>query len=143
VIEERNAQDSCPGRITGGREMMKIVLLVLSLLILLTAYVGNGVASDLRCGSRLVFIGDYRYDVLQKCGEPANVETWEEVHIRRDLLLSSPLTREQELFLRSPFAKKLVIVEEWQYNFGQSQFMRYLRFENGRLRRITTGDYGY
>ena len=122
---------------------MKTALLVLSLLTLLILPVGNGEASDLRCGAKLVSIGDYRYDVLRKCGEPANVETWEAVRIRRDLLHSVPITREQELFLRSPIAKEWVTIEEWQYNFGQSQFMRYLRFENGRLKRITTGDYGY
>jgi hypothetical protein len=122
---------------------MKKVVLISSLAILLIVLIGNLAASDLRCGSRLVSIGDYRYDVLRKCGDPVNVETWEEVRIRRDLLLSFPLTQEQELFLRSPLAKELVTIEEWQYNFGHTQFMRYLRFENGRLRRIMTGDYGY
>jgi hypothetical protein len=122
---------------------MKTAILVSFLAVLLIIPLGNLAASDLRCGSRLISIGDYRYDVLRKCGDPANVETWEEVRIRRDLLLSSPITPEQELFLRSPFAKELVTIEEWQYNFGQTQFMRYLRFENGRLRRITIGDYGY
>ena len=34
-------------------------------------------------------------------------------------------------------------IEEWEYNLGTGQFIRYLRFENGRLIRITTGDYGY
>ena len=122
---------------------MKTAILVSFLAVLLIIPVGDLAASDLRCGSRLVSIGDYRYDVLRKCGDPANVETWEEVRIRRDLLLSSPITPDQELFLRSPLAKELVTIEEWEYNFGQNQFIRYLRFENGRLRKITTGDYGY
>jgi hypothetical protein len=42
-----------------------------------------------------------------------------------------------------PFAKELVTVEEWEYNLGPTKFIRYLRFENGRLIRITDGDYGY
>ncbi len=125
------------------RTKMKTAILISFLAILLIIPVTNLAASDLRCGSRLVSIGDYRYDVLRKCGDPVNVETWEEVRIRRDLLLSFPITAEQELFLRSPLAKELVTIEEWEYNFGQSQFIRYLRFENGRLRRITIGDYGY
>jgi hypothetical protein len=125
------------------RTKMKKAVFISLLAILLIIPVGNLAASDLRCGSRLVSIGDYRYDVLRKCGDPVNVETWEEVRIRRDFLLSFPISREQELFLQSPLAKELVTIEEWQYNFGHSQFMRYLRFENGRLRRITTGDYGY
>lgn len=122
---------------------MKTAILVSLLAIVLIIPAGHLAASELRCGSRLVSIGDYRYDVLRKCGDPANVETWEEVRIRRGLLLSSPITSEQDLFLRSPLAKELVTIEEWEYNFGVGQFIRYLRFENGRLTRITTGDYGY
>jgi len=41
------------------------------------------------------------------------------------------------------FAKELVTVEEWEYNLGPGSFIRYLTFENGRLIKITTGDYGY
>ncbi len=122
---------------------MKATLLISFLAIALIIPIGNLAASDLRCGSRLVSVGDYRYDVLRKCGNPINVETWEDVRIRRGLLLSFPITPEQELFLQSPLAKELVTIEEWEYNFGPTQFIRYLRFENGRLRRITTGDYGY
>ncbi|OGP72704.1 MAG: hypothetical protein A2V86_12075 [Deltaproteobacteria bacterium RBG_16_49_23] len=122
---------------------MKTLLWIILLAVFLFLTLGDAIASELRCGSRLVSIGDHRYDVLRKCGEPVNVETWEEVRIRRGLLLSFPLTPEQEIFLQSPLARELVTIEEWQYNFGQSQFIRYLRFENGRLRRIVTGDYGY
>jgi hypothetical protein len=41
------------------------------------------------------------------------------------------------------FVKELVTIEEWEYNLGSNSFIRYLRFENGRLMRITEGDYGY
>ena len=41
------------------------------------------------------------------------------------------------------FAKELVTVEEWEYNLGPGRFIRYLTFENGRLIKITIGDYGY
>jgi hypothetical protein len=41
------------------------------------------------------------------------------------------------------FVKELVTIEEWEYNLGSNRFIRYLRFENGRLTRITEGDYGY
>jgi hypothetical protein len=122
---------------------MKTAILISLLAIVLIVPMESFATSEMRCGSKLVFIGDYRYDVLRKCGDPANIETWEEVRIRRGLLLSFPITLEQDLFLRSPLAKELVIIEEWEYNFGTTQFIRYLRFENGRLRRITTGDYGY
>jgi len=121
---------------------MKIVSCILLAMLLFVPF-GDLVASDLRCGSKLISIGDYKYDVLRKCGDPVNVETWEEMRIRRDLILSTPISPNQEILLRSPLAKEYVTIEEWQYNLGRNQFMRYLRFENGKLTKIVTGDYGY
>lgn len=121
---------------------MKTAIFFSLLAIVLIIPVDDLAASDLRCGSKLVSIGERRYDVLRKCGDPVNIEAWEEVRIRRGLLLSYPIASEQEVFLRSPLAKEWVTIEEWEYNFGATQFIRYLRFENGRLRKITTGDYG-
>ena len=101
-------------------------------------------ASDLRCGSVLISIGDYKYDVLRKCGEPTNVETWEEVRIERNFLRPHIINRpEEELFHQPLMVKEYVRIEEWEYNLGPQNFIRYLRFENGRLRNITIGDYGY
>jgi len=99
-------------------------------------------ASDFSCGSKIITTGDYSYDVLRKCGEPSHVEVWEKVRARRDF---GPGLFEAEIGLSrwSPFVKELVTVEEWEYNLGSNQFIRYLRFENGRLIRITVGDYGY
>ena len=39
--------------------------------------------------------------------------------------------------------RKLVIVEEWTYNHGPSRFLDHLRLENGIVRSIVSGDYGY
>jgi hypothetical protein len=95
-----------------------------------------------KCGSYIVAIGDRAYDVLNKCGDPANVETWQEVRARGDI---DPWTVEpgRRYYIGPLFAKELITVEEWQYDLGPNRFMRYLRFENGRLTRVTTGDYGY
>ncbi len=99
-------------------------------------------ASDFSCGSKIITTGDYRYDVLRKCGEPSHVEVWEKVRVKRDF---GPWLFETEMGSSrwSPFVKELVTVEEWEYNWGSNRFIRYLRFENGRLIRITVGDYGY
>ena len=95
-------------------------------------------ASELRCGSRIISIGERRHEVLRKCGDPVYVEVREEVRVGSSLLLPG------EEFRRIPsIVKELVTIEEWEYNFGPGQFIRYLRFENGILTRITTGDYGY
>jgi hypothetical protein len=120
---------------------MKRIVLTILLIALLLIPVSPVVASDLRCGSKLISVGDYKYDVFRKCGEPAHVEVWEEVRIQRDFFPDIGL--EFEIVRRAPLLKEYVAIEEWEYNFGQGSFIRYLRFENGRLRRITTGDYGY
>jgi hypothetical protein len=98
--------------------------------------------SDFICGSGIITIRDHKYDVLRKCGEPSHVDLWEEVRIKRDF--GSGLLETEMEWRRWPlFAKELVTVEEWEYNLGSTRFIRYLRFENGRLIRITVGNYGY
>ena len=100
------------------------------------------VVSDFRCGSRIITTGDYKHDVLRKCGEPSHVEVWQEVRIIRDFGFGL-IETEMELHRWPPFGEEHVMVEGWEYNLGPSSFTRYLRFENDRLIRITLGDYGY
>ena len=69
------------------------------------------------------------------------METWEAVRYKGSLG-SRPVLPDEDL--SRPFlVKELVTIEEWEHNLGPGQFIRNLRFENGRLIRITTGDYGY
>ncbi len=79
--------------------------------------------------------------MLRKCGEPANIEAWEAVRYKGSLG-SHPLLPDEDLS-RHILIGEQVRIEEWEYNLGPGQFIRYLRFENERLIRITTGDYGY
>ena len=115
-----------------------------SILVLSTLFIfgSDGTASDFRCGPKIITVGNYKYDVLRRCGEPANVETWEEVRFRRDF---GPglFGEEKILYLRPQLVEEFVTIEEWEYNLGPNTFIRYLRFENGRLTRINDGDYGY
>jgi hypothetical protein len=122
---------------------MAVWTILISLATLLWVSSGSALDSDLRCGSKLVSVGDYKYDVIRKCGEPAHVEVWEEVRIKGGPFRSAPISPDIEILRRSPLVKEYVTIEEWEYNFGQGSFIRYLKFENGRLTRITTGDYGY
>lgn len=72
-------------------------------------------AETLRCGSQLVSLGDRRFEVLQKCGEPAF----------RDLIgysLSANERREYSL-------------EEWVYG-PRNGMLSILTFEGNRLRQI-------
>ncbi len=95
------------------------------------------------CGSRLVSVGDSRYEVLAKCGEPSWRDAWEEERLERvggvPYIDGSPYYAS-----RVPiFTNVHVLIEEWVYNRGSSRFMRILRFENNRLINIEVGDYGY
>jgi hypothetical protein len=122
---------------------MKIIQMSFILMVgLLLTAPSNTIASDFSCGSKMISIGDYQYDVLNKCGEPSHIEVWEKIRIKRDFgprLLETEMGGDQWPL----FVKELVKVEEWEYNLGPTRFIRYLRFENGRLIRITEGDYGY
>jgi hypothetical protein len=72
---------------------------------------------SLRCAGGIVAIGDSDRAVLQKCGEPLDVQRVQDV---------GPV---------------------WIYQFGQSKYMHYMAFLHGKLQRIATApcnsnDYG-
>jgi len=100
----------------------KLLFLVLSLLF------SNAIFA-LRCGNSLVDIGDYKYDVYEKCGAPESIDIHTEVIGNTFHFPHRTLDIEQY---------KEVRVETWIYNFGSMRFKRYLRFENGVLVEIKT-----
>jgi hypothetical protein len=67
----------------------------------------------LRCNRETVAIGDTPFEVIETCGKPD----------RRVRLEGGS-------------------VERWVYDFGPTQLLYYLKFVNGRLARIQTGEYG-
>ncbi|CAB1062634.1 hypothetical protein D1BOALGB6SA_7414 [Olavius sp. associated proteobacterium Delta 1] len=64
--------------------------------------------STLRCAGGIVATGDSDRAVLQKCGDPLDVQSKQDVG------------------------------RVWIYNIGQSKFMYYLAFQNGKLQRIVS-----
>lgn len=109
-------------------------------------------AASLRCGVRLITVGDYKDRILSECGEPDHVQVWEEERVygfRNHPLYYGvydnyesvhPDERSGDTAYR---IRKLVIVEEWTYNHGPTRFLDHLRLENGIVRSIASGDYGY
>ncbi|HTN29752.1 MAG TPA: DUF2845 domain-containing protein [Pseudomonas sp.] len=75
-------------------------------------------SSTLRCGSELISLGDTAWEVLRKCGEPAD-RSQQGLKLQRD---------EQGL-------RYDVGVEEWLYGPRNGMY-HLLRFEGGRLRNI-------
>lgn len=100
-------------------------------------------AIGLRCGTRLITVGDTKPKVISQCGVPDYTEEWEEEQIMRDFRY--PVYSEDDYeWGREPFLVKTPIkVERWHYNFGPTQLIHYLRFRNGTLIKITTGERGY
>lgn len=129
--------------------MKRVSFIILSALIMLAVHVDPGFA--FRCKGRIISAGDKKFDVLQKCGEPTFKETWIENRISRDLYREimpkyekgSRRELERRDYREPLFVEEYVVIDEWTYNLGPTRFIRYLTFENGKLVRIRTGEYGY
>jgi hypothetical protein len=100
-------------------------------------------AIGLRCGTRLITVGDTKAKVISECGVPDYKEESVEERIMRDY--HSPAYYKDDYdWSREPFlVKTLVKIEEWYYNFGRTRLIHYLRFRNGKLIKITIGERGY
>lgn len=120
---------------------MKRHLIIAAAVLVLISATGTG-AQAFRCGSRLVEIGDSKWDLLNRCGQPAWVEEWMEK--RWQPYYSEPFSSGRRFYVSPPVFSEFVYVtvQQWFYNFGPTQFTRILTFENNRLTRIETGDYG-
>lgn len=100
-------------------------------------------ALGFRCGTRIITVGDTKSKVIAQCGEPNYIEEWEEERIMRDFHYPTYPERRYEWDERPYWVKIFVKMEEWSYNFGPTRLIYYLRFRNGRLVKITTGERGY
>jgi hypothetical protein len=119
------------------------VTAVLFLFLLTGSTVWGRSVSRFECGTRFVAVGDSRFEVLRRCGEPSWRDGWDEERLER---VSGIPYMDGSVYYgsRTPlFTKVHVWVEEWVYNMGPQRFMRVLRFENNRLINIEVGDYGY
>ncbi|ATG91424.1 DUF2845 domain-containing protein [Methylomonas koyamae] len=88
----------------------------------------------MRCGHRLVQVGDYKTEVLEKCGEPDSVE-------QRRAIRGSRLRHPYGALQIDQFEE--VLIEEWTYNFGRRKFQKLLEFEDSELKKIRDLGYGY
>jgi hypothetical protein len=93
-------------------------------LVLLLAAAPAPAADLMRCGSRLVGAEAPAEEVRRVCGEPDYVDRWSSAGGE---LAGPPLAG----------------TEEWYYNFGPSQLLRILRFQNGRVTDVQSEGYGF
>jgi hypothetical protein len=128
----------------------KLILSILSIILSIFLFTSAHAAS-LRCGVRLITVGDFKARVLAECGEPDHVEAWEEEHVTKFRhhpgyygIYENYEYSDRNYENGRPYRiRKLVFVEEWTYNHGPGRFMDHLRLENGIVRRIKSGDYGF
>jgi Protein of unknown function (DUF2845) len=123
---------------------MKLIRMSLLVMLLLVFGISSRVfAGGLRCGTRLVTVGDTKSKVFSLCGGPDYTEEWEEKRIMRDFRYRVYSEDDYE-GSREPFLVEIPIkFERWYYNFGPTRLIHYLKFRNGKLVRITFGERGY
>lgn len=78
---------------------------------------------------KVLSIGDTKFEVLSVCGPPDFSEIRD-----ADELIINRFDRSRRTTNR---------IDEWTYNFGPGNFLLHLTFENGRLKRMETGGYGF
>ena len=86
-------------------------------------------AHALRCGTKLVTLGDRKHEVVRICGDPSYTDSFDKPIVAYGYSGYHPQTTQR--------------VDVWTYNFGQNRFMQELIFEGGVLRRINQLGYGY
>lgn len=82
----------------------------------------------LRCGTRLIDVGDYDFQVRARCGDPYWVSETSTVWVYGAY---GPTLQRSER-----------VVQEWYYNFGSSRLVQRLVFVDGRLDTIDSLGYG-
>ena len=106
------------------------------LAILLLLSVSPTAALAFRCDRSIIIEGKSIEYVLEKCGQPSYSRERIEYRVLQYTLPGTyPGIVEEGIFP--------VIIQEWTYNFGPTQLMKYLRFEDGILTAIETTGRGY
>jgi hypothetical protein len=121
----------------------KMRRLLIAVMVVALSLALSSTALAFRCGTRLISIGNTKAEVLQRCGEPDWRESWQEDRVER-VFAPSYFYGDKFKETRVPVAVvRQVIIEEWTYNLGPTQFQRTLLFENNKLIEMQTGSYGY
>ena len=105
---------------------------LLALIVLATPIPGFATETgSLSCNGGIVSLGATTGEVISKCGQPTSSAQ------REDRRVTGGPRGSGDRTITS------VTVNDWTYNFGPNQFQYRLLFENGRVARIESLDYGY
>jgi hypothetical protein len=92
-------------------------------------------AGSIRCGSRLILRGSTSAELMQFCGDPAQVD-------KHSAYTGSASRLSPEGSVVAGSAEE-ISVEIWTYNFGPDSLMERVRIENGTVVQIDSLGYGY
>lgn len=88
-------------------------------------------SETMRCKGGIVSIGDSAGEVVSKCGTPATATQGSKKLVEKGLYGTKTAT------------VTTVVVDNWIFNFGPSEFQYQLELQDGRVCRIQSLDYGY
>ena len=120
----------------------------IAVLLLMTSVVHA--EGSMRCGSKLVSVGDSKADVLLKCGDPMLKEAvgLKEYSKRIDIPLTSESNSVENSTTDGNSATAEVkrgetvtkTIDQWTYNQGTGKLLKILLFEGGELIAIKNGN---
>src|ERR1700736_2564858 len=108
----------------------------LILVVILASISWDASAQAMECGNKLITRGDSIAKVATLCGNPAQVD-------RTSIVQSTSASFVNGQWVQSGGGQVEIPVEIWLYNFGPDKLMQQIRFEDGRVVKIETLDYGY
>jgi hypothetical protein len=108
---------------------------LLSAVLLLTLSWNAG-AESMECRDRIISEGDSLSKVATLCGNPTQVD-------HTSIVRSTAGSVVNGQWVASAGSQIEIPVEIWLYNLGPDRLMRQIRFEDGRVVRIQTLDFGY
>jgi Protein of unknown function (DUF2845) len=124
---------------------LQIVLLAMGALAGASGFAPSAQAwSTMRCGNRLVEVGDPLYKVKEVCGQPDQEDVSVTYRTMRHRVGATCRVVQGRQHCQDIYSEHTVEVPVHQltYDFGRNRFVHYLRFESGRLVTVESGDYG-
>lgn len=99
-------------------------------------HVGNASAQSLSCGGALSGVGDSKFSVVQRCGEPLSKEF---VCVPRPQVIWVP-SNYPGAPAQQIVTQQCVPMEDWVYHRGQGNFLGIVRFYNGAVESVRDGE---
>lgn len=112
---------------------MRLPSMLFLLLATLTLGAAAAPADAMRCGTNLVSVGLYQYEVLDRCGNPADHYS---KTVYRSINYDDVYYGDRHGYHRPENLSPLVVpvvVDVWIYDLGPHKLLRRLSFEDGQL----------